>query len=85
MTYALPALPELSETEASVTEDREIELYDNGRWQRGRLVSRASLPIGGSFPGPALLEDPTSTVFLPAGWAATRDEADNTGGKTSRT
>ena len=78
MTYALPALPELSETEASATRDREIDLYDNGRWRRGRLVSRASLPVGGSVAGPALLEDPTSTVFLPTGWTATRDAADNT-------
>lgn len=78
LTYALPSLPELSETEASASEDREIDLYDNGQWQRGHLVSRASLPVGGSIAGPALLEDPTSTVFLPAGWNATRDTADNT-------
>jgi hypothetical protein len=25
-----------------------------------------------------LLEDPTSTVFVPAGWVAMRDGADNT-------
>jgi len=28
--------------------------------------------------GPALLEDPTSTLFLPAGWQAVRDPHDNT-------
>ena len=78
VTYALPSLPELHETEASASENREIDLYDDGRWQRGHLVSRASLPVGGSIAGPALLEDPTSTVFLPAGWNATRDDADNT-------
>ncbi len=78
MTYALPSLPELHETEASASDNREIDLYDDGRWQRGQLVSRASLPVGGSITGPALLEDPTSTVFLPTGWTATRDAADNT-------
>jgi len=28
--------------------------------------------------GPALLEDPTSTLYVPAGWAARRDDNDNT-------
>lgn len=78
VTYALSEIPELHETEASVAEDRAIDLYDKGGWQPGRLVSRASLGVGDTLDGPALLEDPTSTVFLPAGWTATRDAADNT-------
>jgi N-methylhydantoinase A len=28
--------------------------------------------------GPALLEDPTSTLYLPAGWTARCDDNDNT-------
>lgn len=78
VTYALPQIPELHETEAAVAEDRAIDLYDKGGWQQGRLTSRASLGVGDTIDGPALLEDPTSTVFLPGGWTATRDAADNT-------
>ena len=77
VTYALSQIPELHETEAAVAEDRAIDLYDGG-WQTGRLTSRASLRPGDLIAGPALLEDPTSTVFLPTGWRAVRDEADNT-------
>lgn len=78
LTYALSDVPELHETEAAVAEDREIDLYDRGGWQRGRLTSRSSVAAGDTIEGPALMEDPTSTVFLPGGWTATRDEADNT-------
>ena len=78
VTYVLSEIPELHETEASAAGAREIDLYDDGGWQRGRLASRASLEVGNTLVGPALLEDPTSTVFLPTGWTATRDEADNT-------
>jgi N-methylhydantoinase A len=28
--------------------------------------------------GPALLEDPTSTLYVPTGWTARRDDNDNT-------
>ncbi len=77
-TAALAEVPELHETEAASAGDREIELFDDRRWQVGQLVSRARLGAGGEIAGPALLEDPTSTVFLPAGWTATRDAADNT-------
>ncbi len=76
-TLALGDIPELSETESAATEEREIELFDDNRWQTGRLISRAQLSAEKVL-GPALLEDPTSTVFLPEGWAATRDGADNT-------
>ena len=78
VTHALATIPELRETDAAVTEDREIDLFDGGRWHKGRLTSRARLKTGDVMHGPALLEDPTSTVFLPSGWQATRDEADNT-------
>jgi N-methylhydantoinase A len=78
VTLPLAELPLLHETEAGSAHDGEFDLFDNRRWQRGRLVGRAHLRVGEEIAGPALLEDPTSTVFLPAGWTATRDEADNT-------
>lgn len=78
VTHPLAEIPELHETEAASAEDREIEMFADRRWQKGRLVGRASLGQGAEIEGPALLEDPTSTVFLPEGWVATRDAADNT-------
>ena len=78
VTLPVGDLPALHETEAASSEDREIDLFDNRAWRRGRLTSRAHLRPGQEIAGPALLEDPTSTVFLPEGWVATRDAADNT-------
>jgi len=78
VTLPLAELPLLHETAATSAAEGEFELFDNCRWQRARLVSRAAIRAGETVTGPALLEDPTSTVFLPEGWSATRDAADNT-------
>lgn len=78
LTAPLDALPILEETEASTGASGEIRLFDGGDWRTGRLVARGALSAGERVSGPALLEDPTATVFLPAGWSATRDDHSNT-------
>ena len=78
MTLALKDVPILSESGATIDHDSEIEVYTDRAWHRGRLTSRASLVVGDPVAGPALLEDPTSTLFLPTGWQAVRDSHDNT-------
>jgi N-methylhydantoinase A len=78
MTLPLDQLPILSEERPGKSNDREIELYINRGWQKGRLAGQASLAAGAPLAGPALLEDPTSTLFLPQGWEAVRDEHHNT-------
>ena len=77
MTLPLESLPLLTETEERAFEASDIDLFEDRAWRKGRLVSRARL---GSepLPGPALLEDPTSTLLLPEGWSAIRDANDNT-------
>lgn len=74
----LKELPLLSETQAAATADSDIRLYDARRWREGRLKGRASLKSRDRVHGPALLEDPTSTLYVPEGWVARRDENDNT-------
>ena len=78
MTLALKDVPILSESDATIDYDSEIEVYTDRAWHRGRLTSRASLVVEDPVAGPALLEDPTSTLFLPTGWQAVRDSHDNT-------
>ncbi|MEM6549632.1 MAG: hydantoinase/oxoprolinase family protein [Pseudomonadota bacterium] len=78
LRYPIARLPVLEETAAPTTGERDIDLFDSGMRQKGRLVARNALRPGSEVAGPALLEDPTSTVFLPMGWTATRDDADNT-------
>ncbi len=78
MTMVLEDVPVLSESDATIDHDSEIEIYADRAWCKGRLTSRASLVAGEPVTGPALLEDPTSTLFLPAGWQAVRDPYDNT-------
>jgi N-methylhydantoinase A len=78
LTAPLAELPLLAETGTRTTKEASIRLYDQRRWQEGRLVSRAALARRDRVAGPALLEDPTSTLYVPAGWTARRDENDNT-------
>lgn len=78
MTLPLDQLPLLYEDKPGKSNDREIDLYINRVWQKGRLAGQGSLAAGTRLAGPALLEDPTSTLFLPQGWEAVRDEHHNT-------
>ena len=78
LAATLKELPLLAETEAGTSAETTIRLYDTKLWREGRLRSRASLHLRDRVPGPALLEDPTSTLYVPAGWTARRDENDNT-------
>ena len=70
--------PALEQAPPDRTEARPIDLYIDGDWRKGSLVHRGALSTSEPLAGPALLEDPTSTLLLPVGWTATRDEADNT-------
>lgn len=74
----LKDLPLLAETETGTGSEADIRLYDARQWHDGRLRSRASLAVSDRVKGPALLEDPTSTLYVPQGWTARRDANDNT-------
>ncbi len=78
LTAPLAELPLLAETGEGSRRDEAIELFHDRRWIEGRLLGRAALAEGVAVEGPALLEDTTSTVLLPAGWTARRDAHDNT-------
>jgi N-methylhydantoinase A len=74
----LGELPLLTESATGAVAEGRIRIFDNREWHDGVLKSRSAMRQGTSIPGPALLEDPTSTLLVPAGWTASRDQADNT-------
>ena len=78
MTLPVDQGPVLSEDSSEARASRDIDLYINRGWQKGRLVGHGSLATDAAIAGPALLEDPTSTLFLPQGWQAVRDAHHNT-------
>ena len=78
MTLPVDQVPVLSEDSSEARASRDIDLYINRGWQKGRLVGHGSLATDAAIAGPALLEDPTSTLFLPQGWQAVRDAHHNT-------
>lgn len=78
VTLPLRELPLLTESEGQVPKARRIRMFDQRRWHEGQLLSRSALKTGKACAGPALLEDPTSTLLVPDGWTASRDRNDNT-------
>ena len=78
MTLEVEDVPILSESNVMTEFDSEIKIYADRNWCIGRLTGRGSLAEGDPVIGPALLEDPTCTLFVPQGWQAVRDLEDNT-------
>jgi N-methylhydantoinase A len=78
ITVPLRELPLLAEESGQALKAQPIEMFDDRVWRKGQLLSRSALKVGKQVAGPALLEDPTSTLLVPSGWAASRDKNDNT-------
>lgn len=77
ITAELGELPLLQEERSYRVARGEIELFDRRRAWQGTLLSRSDLAAGETLSGPLLLEDPTSTLFVPAGWQAVTDDQQN--------
>ena len=77
-TLPIGKLPLLTEETDHKVKAADVRMFDGRRWHEGRLVSRGDIKPGKRVKGPALLEDPTSTLLVPAGWTASRDTNDNT-------
>ncbi len=77
LTAQVGHLPLLSESAEHRVEPRALRLYDDKAWRDARLLGRSAMAVGAPVPGPLLLDDPTSTLYVPAGWQAVRDVADN--------
>lgn len=56
---------------------RNISIFDQSAWHDATLLNRTSLRQGEHARGPILMEDATSTLFIPTGWDVCRDESDN--------
>jgi len=67
----VPALPGAADSTTPVTE---ITIVEHDEQQQCMRQKRGALS---SFRGPCLVEDKTSTLFVPSGWLARLDDADN--------
>jgi N-methylhydantoinase A len=54
---------------------RTRHIYVNGAWQDVAVINRAALAAGQAVDGPAIVEDPHSTILLTADWKATLHES----------
>lgn len=77
LTAPLTEIPLLAEQDAHRVEPRKIDIFDGRAWHTAQLMSRSDMRIGEPLPGPALLDDPTSTLLVPPRWVAERDRNDN--------
>jgi N-methylhydantoinase A len=70
-------VPALTEGGGASGRTGDFALYDERERQTGRLMARGALAHGVALAGPALLEDPTATIYVPRGWTARHDSHDN--------
>jgi len=78
VTASLDQLPLLSRSQAAERPPHPIRVFDGKAWREAQVLSHQAVARQRRVPGPALIEDPTSTLYLPAGWAARSDDNDNT-------
>lgn len=77
LTAPLKEIPVLSESEGRELKTRDIDMFESRAWRKAKLISRSQIKIGDVVHGPALVDDPTSTLLVPSGWTAHRDHSDN--------
>jgi N-methylhydantoinase A len=71
-------LPALNEGMDDTIVRSESQVFDRGEWRQCLLLSRAAIAgEAAGIPGPALVEDGTSTIFVPHDWTATVDYQNN--------
>jgi N-methylhydantoinase A len=52
-------------------------VYHQGRWWDAQRYARLDLPVGAQLPGPAILEQADTTVWLEPGFSARVDSLGN--------
>jgi N-methylhydantoinase A len=72
-----PALPPLGERADVPASDGAVSIRERGVETPCRLLTRHAVPVGAALPGPVLMDDATSTIYVPRGWRAERDRQDN--------
>jgi N-methylhydantoinase A len=72
----LESLPLLADDQTG-SQARPIRLFDGKAWRDAHLLNRGALRDQGRAVGPALIEDPTSTLYVPADWTARLDANHN--------
>jgi len=70
-------VPSLNEGGGAAENTGTTRVFDDGQWRDCALRSRGALKRETGIAGPALLEDDTSTIYVPEGWRAEVDAQDN--------
>jgi N-methylhydantoinase A len=76
-TAPLGKLPLLAVAQSAHAPARPIRIFEGKSWRNAQLWRRDALGRE-LISGPALIEDPTSTLYVPSGWAARPDANGNT-------
>ncbi|MSP67498.1 MAG: hydantoinase/oxoprolinase family protein [Alphaproteobacteria bacterium] len=72
-----PSVPILAVAYDGPAVTAETRIFDRGAWRPARLLARGHCRVGHVVAGPALIEDATSTTYVPPGWRARGDSCDN--------
>lgn len=72
-TYEPSPEPLLGGPDGELVAKFERPIFVGGRWEQVPVYDRATLRVGAMFAGPAIVEQPDTTSFVPSGWRATCD------------
>ena len=73
----LEDLPEVRERAANLARPPTAEVVTSGAAVQARLIDAATIGMGETVSGPALIEGYSSTTWVPPGWSGARDAAGN--------
>lgn len=77
MTSPVGDVPRLERTRDEHASQASVKVFENRQWSDTRTLGRDAVSHLGDIEGPAIIDDTTSTLFVPAGWVATADPEDN--------
>ena len=77
-TLPLKSVVPMQPLPAAARDASHYRLFDGGAWHDCMHLESGALTQGESIPGPAIFEDSTTTVLVPAGWTASLDAHSNT-------
>jgi N-methylhydantoinase A len=76
-TLPIGPAPKLDRPSATATAAEPARIFHGERWIECRRYSAEALAPGETLVGPAVIEGYTATTWVPPGWTATLDPADN--------
>ncbi|HJQ58765.1 MAG TPA: hypothetical protein VJ890_17790, partial [Vineibacter sp.] len=76
-TLPIDALPTLARERLPARPPEKARIFEGESWVECARYAAEAMAVGDAVAGPAVIEGYTATTYVPSGWSATIDDADN--------